>query len=52
MSFFLLGALQDIESVDSFSRAFSQEINCLTVEVPGTGRTKPLDSTISIREQT
>ncbi|MDE1332731.1 alpha/beta fold hydrolase [Vibrio aestuarianus] len=49
---FLLGALQDIESVDSFSRVFSQEVNCLTVEIPGTGRTKPLDSTISIREQT
>lgn len=49
---FLLGALQDIESVDSFSREFSKSLNCLTVEIPGTGRTKPLDSNISIREQT
>lgn len=49
---FLLGALQDIESVDSFSRTFSQHLNCLTVEVPGTGRTQPLNSTVSIREQT
>ncbi|CAM3521516.1 acyl-CoA esterase [Vibrio aerogenes CECT 7868] len=48
---FLLGALQDIESVDSFSRQFSQHLNCLTIEVPGTGRTTPLNSTISIREQ-
>lgn len=48
---FLLGALQDIESVDSFSRSFSQHLNCITIEAPGTGQTEPLDSTVSIREQ-
>ncbi|KUI98931.1 alpha/beta fold hydrolase [Vibrio sp. MEBiC08052] len=48
---FLLGALQDIESVDSFSRTFSEHLDCFTIEVPGTGCTKPLDSSISIREQ-
>ncbi|KUI97216.1 alpha/beta fold hydrolase [Vibrio sp. MEBiC08052] len=49
---FLLGALQDIESVDSFSRKFSEHLDCLTIEIPGTGKTTPLDSNISIREQT
>ncbi|SIO96085.1 alpha/beta fold hydrolase [Vibrio spartinae] len=49
---FLLGALQDIESVNSYSCSFSKHLNCLTIEIPGTGRTKPLDSTVSIREQT
>jgi pimeloyl-ACP methyl ester carboxylesterase len=48
---FLLGALQDIESVDLFSREFSKHLDCFTVEVPGTGCTKPLDASISIREQ-
>ncbi|CAG9297861.1 alpha/beta fold hydrolase [Celerinatantimonas diazotrophica] len=49
---FLLGALQDIESVNLFSRKFSEYLNCLTIEIPGTGRTNPLDSNINIREQT
>ncbi|SHE51294.1 alpha/beta fold hydrolase [Vibrio gazogenes] len=48
---FLLGALQEIESVDSFSRKFSEHLDCFTIEVPGTGCTKPLDASISIREQ-
>jgi len=49
---FLLGALQEIESVDSFSKSFANKLNCITIEVPGTGLTQPLDSTISIRDQT
>lgn len=49
---FLLGALQDIESVDTYSRHFSKTLNCITIEVPGTGCTDPIDSTISIRTQT
>lgn len=48
---FLLGALQDIESVDSFSKHFATKLNCITVEVPGTGHTENLESTISIRTQ-
>ncbi|MDC0612450.1 alpha/beta hydrolase [Vibrio sp.] len=48
---FLLGALQDIESVDIFSKAFSQHVNCLTVEIPGTGLNAPVESTTTIREQ-
>ncbi|HAS6383097.1 alpha/beta hydrolase [Vibrio vulnificus] len=48
---FLLGALQDIESVQQFSLAFASHLNVFTIEVPGTGRTAPLDSTISIRQQ-
>lgn len=49
---FLLGALQDIESVDFFSRKFSNYLNCLTVEVPGTGKTGVLPSNVTIHEQT
>lgn len=49
---FLLGALQDIESVNLFSLEFAKHLNCLTIEIPGTGRTIPLDSNIGIREQT
>ncbi|ABU71959.1 alpha/beta fold hydrolase [Vibrio campbellii] len=48
---FLLGALQDIESVSSFSAHFATQMNCITVEVPGTGHTENLESTISIRDQ-
>ncbi|RQW62802.1 alpha/beta fold hydrolase [Vibrio viridaestus] len=48
---FLLGALQDIESVDNFSNDFSKHVNCLTVEIPGTGLNAPLDSTVTIHEQ-
>lgn len=48
---FLLGALQDIESVNSFSKHFATKINCITIEIPGTGRTQNLASTVSIREQ-
>ncbi len=49
---FLLGALQDIESVDSFSQHFAKTLTVVTIEVPGTGRTQPIESTISIAEQT
>lgn len=48
---FLLGALQDIESVSSFSQHFATQLNCITVEIPGTGHTENLESTISIRTQ-
>lgn len=48
---FLLGALQDIESVNSFSSRFAENLNCVTIEVPGTGRTPTLDAKTSIREQ-
>ncbi|MGF1908706.1 alpha/beta hydrolase [Vibrio kasasachensis] len=48
---FLLGALQDIESVQSFTKYFATKLNCITIEVPGTGHTENLESTISIRDQ-
>jgi pimeloyl-ACP methyl ester carboxylesterase len=48
---FLLGALQDIESVHSFSTHFATKLNCITIEVPGTGHTQNLESTVSIRSQ-
>ncbi|MEZ9043340.1 MULTISPECIES: alpha/beta fold hydrolase [Vibrio] len=48
---FLLGALQDIESVNSFSTHFANKMNCITIEIPGTGHTENLESTISIRDQ-
>ena len=48
---FLLGALQDIESVHSFSTHFATKMNCITIEVPGTGHTENLESTTSIRDQ-
>lgn len=49
---FLMGALQDIESVDYFSRYFSSYVNCITIEVPGTGQTDALPATFSIHDQT
>ncbi|MCG9595125.1 alpha/beta hydrolase [Vibrio sp. Isolate25] len=48
---FLLGALQDIESVHSFSTQFATKMNCITIEIPGTGHTENLESTVSIRDQ-
>ncbi|CCO46650.1 conserved hypothetical protein [Vibrio nigripulchritudo SOn1] len=48
---FLLGALQDIESVKKYSQHFSKTINCITVEVSGTGNTNVLNSKISVRDQ-
>jgi len=48
---FLLGALQDIESVESISTKFSKSINCITVEIPGTGRAEEISLTTSIRDQ-
>ena len=48
---FLLGALQELESVDFFSKTFSTHINLFTLETPGTGMTKSLQATTSIREQ-
>lgn len=49
---FLLGALQDIDSVKPFSEHFSEHINCITIEIPGTGLTDTLDATVSIKDQT
>ncbi|WP_390335397.1 alpha/beta fold hydrolase [Veronia pacifica] len=51
VAIFLLGALQDIESVTHFSRAFSETLTCITVEVPGTGYADPLAPTTTIRDQ-
>lgn len=49
---FLLGALQEIESVDFFSQHFSKTLNTITIEAPGTGHNHPIPATVSIREQT
>ncbi|MEZ8028344.1 alpha/beta fold hydrolase [Enterovibrio norvegicus] len=51
VAIFLLGALQDIESVRSYSDEFSKTLTCVTVEIPGTGFAELLDPTVSIREQ-
>lgn len=48
---FLLGALQDIDSVDNFSKYFSKTINTIVIEAPGTGHTAPLIGNISVRDQ-
>lgn len=47
----LLGALQEIESVESFSQHFSKTLNTIVIEAPGTGKTPPIHSSISIHEQ-
>ncbi|SBS33876.1 Alpha/beta hydrolase family protein [Marinomonas spartinae] len=49
---FLMGALQEIESVDFFSKYFSSTLNCITVELPGTGMTDVLPASVSILKQT
>ncbi|MDD1781347.1 alpha/beta hydrolase [Enterovibrio sp. ZSDZ35] len=51
VAIFLLGALQDIESVSAFSEEFSKTLTCITVEIPGTGYAEPLDSKVTIRQQ-
>ena len=48
---FLLGALQEIESVEFFSKVFSGHLNLFTLETPGTGMTRSLQATITIRDQ-
>ncbi|WNO10570.1 alpha/beta hydrolase [Teredinibacter sp. KSP-S5-2] len=48
---FLIGNLQEIESVEFFSEYFSKYLNLYVVEVPGTGLTNPLSATYSIQEQ-
>ena len=48
---FLMGNLQEIESVDFFSLYFSKDLHLFTVEVPGTGLTDPLLAEHSIQEQ-
>ncbi len=49
---FLMGTLQEIESVDFFSEKFAAELNLFVIEVPGTGLTEPLPATFSIQDQT
>ncbi len=49
---FLMGTLQEIESVTFLSEKFSEELNLFVVEVPGTGLTDPLPATFSIQDQT
>ncbi len=48
---FLLGALQQIENVEYFSQYFSQYINTITIELPGTGINPPLTSRYCIKDQ-
>lgn len=48
---FLMGNLQEIESVEFFSKQFSQELNLLVIEIPGTGMTNPLSATFTIEDQ-
>ncbi|MBJ7536534.1 alpha/beta fold hydrolase [Marinomonas transparens] len=48
---FLMGALQDIDSVDFFSREFSKVVNTIVIEAPGTGETEVLQATVSVRDQ-
>ncbi len=48
---FLLGALQEIESVSFFSEYFSRYLNVVVIETPGTGMTASLPATVSIIDQ-
>lgn len=48
---FLMGNLQEIESVKFFSEKFSESLNLFVVEVPGTGLTNPLPAVFNIQEQ-
>ena len=48
---FLMGTLQEIESVSFFTEKFSEHLNIFVIEVPGTGLTKPLPATFSIQDQ-
>ncbi|CZF86046.1 alpha/beta fold hydrolase [Grimontia marina] len=51
VAIFLLGALQDIESVRFYSESFSKTLTCITLEIPGTGYAEPLGVSVSIQEQ-
>lgn len=48
---FLMGTLQEIESVTYFSENFAEYLNLFVVEIPGLGHTDPLPSTYSIQDQ-
>ncbi|MBX2809484.1 MAG: alpha/beta hydrolase [Cellvibrionaceae bacterium] len=48
---FLLGALQEIESVQFFCEYFAKTLNVIVVELPGTGLNPPLPSTYPITGQ-
>jgi len=48
---FLMGNLQEIESVAFFSERFSAHVNLFVVEVPGTGLTEPLPAVFTIQDQ-
>lgn len=48
---FLMGNLQDIESVQYFSEYFSRAVNLFVIETPGTGLTNPLPATFTIQDQ-
>lgn len=39
---FLMGSLQEIESVQAFNRGFSQDFDYWAIELPGSGNTGPL----------
>ncbi len=49
---FLMGSLQEIESVEVFNRAFSVDYNYYAIELPGSGNTKPLHPRHSVEFQT
>ncbi len=48
---FLIGNLQEIESVEFFSTEFSKALNIIVIELPGTGLTDPLPAWYSIQDQ-
>lgn len=47
---FLIGNLQEIESVDNFSRAFQEEMDIYCVELPGCGLTAPLHASYGMAD--
>lgn len=47
---FLIGNLQEIESVDNFSKAFQEEMDVYCVELPGCGLTAPLHACYGMAE--
>ncbi|ADZ91129.1 alpha/beta fold hydrolase [Marinomonas mediterranea] len=48
---FLLGALQEIATVEFFSKYFARTLNTIVIEAPGTGENAVLSGTVTIREQ-
>lgn len=46
---FLMGSLQEIESVQVFNRTFSQDYNYWVIELPGSGNTQPLHPKYDVR---